>query len=57
MKLSKLRNVRGLFDRYAKLPSYQHSKIYSLQFVDENPSYFTTIYTVLHFVAQQCKDT
>lgn len=57
MKIRKLPSIRGLFDRTAKLPFYQVSRIYCLPFIDENPSDFRTIYTSLHFAAEHCKQT
>lgn len=57
MQVEKLPSIRGLFDRIAKVPFYQVSKIFCLPFIDENPSDFRTIYTALHYAAQHCKET
>lgn len=57
IKVNKLPSIRGLFDRIAKLPFYQVSRVYCLPFIDENPSDFRTIYTALHFAAEHCRNT
>ncbi|KAG5886452.1 hypothetical protein JTB14_012864 [Gonioctena quinquepunctata] len=57
MQVENLPSIRGLFDRIAKVPFYQVSKIFCLPFIDENPSDLRTIYTALHYAAQHCKET
>ncbi|CAH0403847.1 unnamed protein product [Chilo suppressalis] len=57
IKVPKLPCIRGLFDKIAKIPTYQVSRIFCLPFIDENPSDFKTIYTALHYAAEHCKGT